>query len=140
MPQTQFNTIDGQPLYYIYSPSLNRVVCMCRYVPDSDDISSRGEMAIDHNEIIPLEFAQYNEATKRIEKIVPDVQETPEQKDYRLIMNEMVKDTARRLKQEGKLKSDYWKNYEAQPMPLKNPRIELEKSRREFIKNNKDVS
>jgi len=54
-------------------------------------------------------------------------------------MNEMVKVTARRLKQEGKLKSDYWKNYETQPMPLKNPRVEVEKIRRDTIRDNKDI-
>ena len=106
MPETH-KTIDGLPLYYVYSTSMGKVICMCRYEPDSDDLASRGEIAIKHDEIMPLEFAQYNEGTGKIEKIVPDVQETNEQADYRLIMNEMVKATARRLNQDGKLKSDY---------------------------------
>jgi len=65
-----YNTIDGKPIYYIYSPSVGQVTCLCRYAPDLDDVASRGEIAIEHDEIMPLEFAQYNEGTGRIEKVV----------------------------------------------------------------------
>ncbi len=135
----KYNTIDGLPLFYIYSPAAGKIVCMCRYVPDENDIASRGEIAIEHDEIIPLEFAHYDQVEGKVEKVVPDVQETIEQEDYRLIMNEMVKATAKRLKDEGKLKSDYWKNYDAQPFPTQNPRVEAERSRRDVIRNNKDI-